>query len=426
MLFVGVIMMVMGTYANLYAMEEIKTSPVVLQEPIRIETEKILKSFKKEVEIAKIDEIKKDEIIVPKLPDDYKNEEVKLEIRQEPPQPEEPVYNGQKDEEVKEEEIRKEPPQPEEPIDQKKEVKIEEVRQEPPQPEAPVEALKNEKVEEKILIIVGKTAVPRIEAKADEIKSGKIDEPVLKAIASNSPLKEAEVDKAAIEKEDKEILEEGKNKNSEQKNEEILETLKKTKQEQQKMYLEQRKLLEEIKKQKKELQDRELEGIKKENELKIKAASQIVEIAKKAIETLGSQKLNDIEKKIVDIKQNNSIANMLPFPLVMKNLTDDKRDVKEKPAIEVPKLATENKTAVVVDKKETNENVDKVGRDLLADSRYHDVAREKRAVVENDECDKKENELPVEDVLKDLRNTMVNNLNFADGIIESSMRRRRK
>ncbi|XP_044269478.1 putative sodium-coupled neutral amino acid transporter 10 [Tribolium madens] len=262
MLFVGIIVMVLGTYANLYAFEEAKLSIVTeknppqpeIMKPQVIQPEKpVVIDIPTTIKVVASEEKKK------KPPDEVKIEapleEKKVEVRHEPPQPEE---------RVKVEEVRHEPPQPEE------RVKVEEVRREPPQPEEPVETPKpveEKKIEEKQGPVVEPVQPPE-EPKEDKVAK-----------------KNEEVDNEAIKKEETELKEE-EDKKVKDSNQILIDTIQKQNEVQKEMVEQQKKLIEVIQKHQEIVQNKDIDKV---NEEKVKAVKQIESIARKAIESISGK-----------------------------------------------------------------------------------------------------------------------------------------
>ncbi|KAK4877049.1 hypothetical protein RN001_009555 [Aquatica leii] len=348
MLFIGVLTMVLGTYANLYVLDEIAaTQPP----PIQVDVPKIIKEIQK--------------LPVPKIEDkplpleiDIPKNEIKEVVRHEPPQPIEPVVD-----------------------------KINDVYKE-------VEKIKKESLE-------------IINSKADVIEEVR-DKPALQAETLDAnPKKAEEVDIEAIKREEKEILEEEKQKlkEVEQKNMDLIKKMEKQNEMNKKVAEESKKLLEEIK----QRQIAEVE-IKKVEHEKIKAVEEIQEIAKKAIERLSlvdSKDQQDAKKDNVLVSKpknhidsgkvfkhdnvlgNNSKKNipeaelskhnyieqeakpklsidvnqpkLLPIPLVKSNLTFESRIKKLADEVVVPGIKTTLKPVInlldPIPKVKTKENV---------------------------------------------------------------------
>ncbi|EFA00767.1 putative sodium-coupled neutral amino acid transporter 10 [Tribolium castaneum] len=291
MLFVGVIVMVLGTYANLYAFEEAKLNIVTEKNP-------------PQPEIIKPQVIQPEKPVVIDIPTTIKV--IASEEKKKKP-PDEVVAPLEEEKKV---EVRHEPPQPEAPPEER--VKVEEVRHEPPQPEEPPETPKP--VEEK-----------KIEDKGD--KQGPVVEPVQ---PPEEPKKNEEVDIEAIKKEETELKEE-EDKKAKDSNQILIDTIQKQNEVQKEMVEQQKKLIEVIQKHQEIVQNKDIDKV---NEEKVKAVKQIESIARKAIESISGQ-----DAKLV-----------LPKKEVKEEEKVPER-VKETPKVEETKQKTEDKLADKVEEK---------------------------------------------------------------------------
>ncbi|KAF5281091.1 hypothetical protein FQA39_LY17897 [Lamprigera yunnana] len=301
MLFIGVLTMVLGTYANLYAMEEITTT----QAPdLHLQVPKIVKQLEKIAEL--------------KINENVAHPDVKLDtivvVRHEPPQPIEPV--NEKIDNVAKVEIQKESI-----IDNIK----------------PVEEIKDK---------LSLQTVPPIIQKPPDLNSKKAEE----------------VDIEAIKKEDVEMLEEENKelKEYKQKNMDFIKKIEEQNVVHLKVAEESKKLLEEIKQRQiaqekvkmkiavteapnldesknKELKDVEeinmnlIKTIEKQN----KEIKKVAEESKQLLEKENEKKIavtvneNDSKREVTKTKpfilqkMENSISNMLPLPLQKSNFTGD-------------------------------------------------------------------------------------------------------
>ncbi|GLV61267.1 uncharacterized protein CBL_13849 [Carabus blaptoides fortunei] len=294
LLFIGVIVMVMGTYANMYAMEEINTtivtekSQVIGNQMVDFENN-IMKAVQGE-NVAKTVLDKKE----------IKNEQIMKSVNEEPPIA------------IKElpEEIRLEPPQPVEPQDDnERKAKLPVIK--------PIES-KPELVEQKtenIVELPNKLVVVNQEQIMKERSIDKVEN-VMENVLKNKEIsvetkKGDEVDIEAIKKEDKELQEEEKNKNTEEENEkaELFKKIEKYKEEQKSLLEEQKEILQEIKKEKQELEEQKIEN--DIDETRKKATNKIIQIAKKAIERMPEKEKTVLKKEKLDTKKINKFNDMI-------------------------------------------------------------------------------------------------------------------
>ncbi|KAK5642040.1 hypothetical protein RI129_008207 [Pyrocoelia pectoralis] len=253
MLFIGVLTMVLGTYANLYAMDEMVATTT---ERTAVELPKVIETL---------------EHLPPKSNRKEDIKEIMDIVRHEPPQPIEPVAD-----EV-----------------------VENPKEAPKEIEQPVNDLRNKKDDD----------VKQVEVEKEPDKPPKKE--------SNTK-KVEEVDIEAIQKEEKEIFEDEKQKlkDVEEKNINLLKKMEKQNEAQQKVMEESKKILEEIKQ--RQIEEEKLKNVEM---AKQKAAEEIQQIANKAIEQLKlvDTKKNSSEKKVSVPKPNMSL------PLVLS--LNPKRDV---------------------------------------------------------------------------------------------------
>lgn len=243
---------------------------------------------------------------------------------------------------------------------------IEEVRQEPPQPVEPQEEIKPQskdiqipKLEQSLVNEKENVVIDKSERKESQIE--------------NQTTKPEEVDKAAIEKEDKELQEELKEKQesetekskAEKKTDDILAKLEKHKEEQKNLIQQQKQLLEEIKKETKEL--KELKD-KEQDELRMKAANQIVEIAKKAIESLGP-KTNDLNNKVVNNENVEKKQENTNLETKQNNMISD-----------LQKLVNETNARIINENKNNKINEDS---EKLSNNNITEAKREEKQAVED-------------------------------------------
>ncbi|KAB0796045.1 hypothetical protein PPYR_10106 [Photinus pyralis] len=282
MLFVGVLTMVLGTYANLYAMDEL-TSAVT--EKTVIELPKVIETLDKIPNVQVLDEN-----LSPKSNHEPNaNKEVIEEIRHEPPQPIEPV--------------------------------VDEI------PEAPKEVIKENE--------------QPVDKKSDEKPIAKEKEPDKPPKKTTNSKKVEEVDIEAIKKEEKEIFEDEKQKLkvAEEKNIDLLKKMEKQNEVQQKVVEESKKILEELKQ--RQIKEEKIKDVEME---KRKAAEEIQLIANKAIERLKlADTKNEVEKKNETLKPNMSIP--LVLSRVPQKLPDVLPGIKTtiKPVMDVKGVVEESK-----------------------------------------------------------------------------------
>ncbi|XP_075225686.1 putative sodium-coupled neutral amino acid transporter 10 [Lycorma delicatula] len=302
---IGFIIMILGTYTNLYAIEETisksdgeiqKIIPPALKSPSNI-----VQLPPVEPEVNKVEQNLINEKLIESLPNIIK--EVKTQMPQE-------VIKETIVERIADE------------VDSNK-------RKEPPIPVAPGDN------------IVKESNVPQPSV-ITEIKESKIEKPEEKEIPKPVELKKDEtISNDAIKKEEDEIKEAGvRNIDVQKKNEEILEKLSKHEEEQKKIIQEQKAVLEELKKQK--LEQSNLNFIKN-----INTGNDIKKVDdKKSVNEESNNKINlDNEltnKKITAEKSAEPIENNnVKKVIVEKNMNSDKNDavknVKVENSLPVPK-----------------------------------------------------------------------------------------
>lgn len=280
LLFVGVIVMVLGTYANLYAMEQINDPINAKEKIIVIDNENIINSVQQNIFAP----LPKEDKIVP---------EIKLEA----PKVQPPIILR---DEAKE--TRLEPPQPVEPQDEKKkevvvvEQKIDKQKEE--------EKGKDEQNAKKLVVSLSSNIPEIAQTKADEVN---ID---------------------AIKKEDNELKEEEKNKpksDDKAKEANLMKTIEQYQEEQKKLLKEQKELIEQQKIEK-----------EKAEEVRRKTADKILEIAIKAIEELApkpGEEINILNKGIGNSKENDDLVMPVKEENEVNKLVDaDKKPEKSKNA----------------------------------------------------------------------------------------------
>jgi sodium-coupled neutral amino acid transporter 10 len=294
MLFVGVIVMVLGTYANLYAFEEANLSIVTEKIPPPLELAHKLNAVEPEkpvvmdipttIKIAISEEKKQNppEVIPEKVMEAPIAEKVKIEdkeVRHEPPQPEEPVENVVK---TPKNEV-------------KVEVKSAEDKQgpvvEPVQP--PDEKVEESGKEEVVRVVDEKKMIEEEDGKkkdeGKEMKIGEEKKDVIKEVKKND-----EVDIEAIKKEDTELKEQEEKKQTQDRNQILIDTIQKQNEVQMEIVEQQKKLIEVIQKQQESGNNNDLDKV---NEEKVKAVKQIESIARKAIESISGQDKNVAKEK---------------------------------------------------------------------------------------------------------------------------------
>lgn len=332
MLSIGIVVMVLGTYANLYAIEEIRINPTENIEIIP--KENLVLSKENKMEIQKVTAINL-------LPEVNKNA------------PDNPPENKPQENSNAKKEIRHEPPQPEEPPENVVSAKI------PPKNEAKPEVIANVGVHEKQGPVV-EPVLPESENEENMLAPEKpeldkkeqnpieISNDLEKKVAGpvvEAEKKTEEVDIEAIKKEDVELKEQEKSKEDALKKQ--IDTLKKQNEVQMQIVQQQQQILEVIKQQHEVLvNEKQKEEIEKVQQKKLEAVKQIESIAKQAIESLGvkdtkpDEKKNEnksAESKLKNIENMNESRKLVPLPLaVSNNLTIDGKlrgDIKEKAAV---------------------------------------------------------------------------------------------
>ncbi|KAF5269932.1 hypothetical protein FQR65_LT05731 [Abscondita terminalis] len=299
MLFVGVSTMVLGTYANLYVMDEITVTPVP---PIQLEPPKI---------------------IPPKLPE--------LKLEEKPALPAEVIISKEETKEI----VRHEPPQPIEPVVDKIEEVLEQLKQE------------NDVTKSKATVI-------------EEIKDKPIEQPKPPPAI---PKKADEVDIEAIKKEEKEILEEEKQtlNEVEQKNMDLIKKMEKQNEMNKQVAEESKKLLEEIKQRQiaeaeiKKVKDEKIKAVEEIQEIAKKAIERLslgepkedeVNAKNDVLSEINLKKEPEIIPKMTNV-EDKVRQNMLPIPLVKSNLTFESSRIKKIAEEVVPGIKTTLRPVVV-------------------------------------------------------------------------------
>ena len=348
MLFVGVIVMVLGTYANLQAVEEAKNFHIVTEKVPPV-PQVALKPNIVEPEKPVVMDIP----TTSKLPPTYHSRllfcSVKIVIPEEKKQkpPDEPPKLA-------------EAPPPEQP---KKEERPKEVRHEPPQPEEPVENQETQKpgkTEEKKVEKTDKQepVVEPVQPADDKLEEQRQKETIQKvikeAINEKKPVevpdetkkekevkKSEEVDIEAIKKEESELKEQ-EDKKEKDPNQILLDTIQKQNEVQKEIVEQQKKLIEVIQK------HQENQDVDKVNEEKVKAVKQIEDIAKRAIESI-SGKDNKNAPENMDKQDEESLAAKEPGPIPEEKKTDRKKVEQrgEKITERKEEKTGDNKTGVV-------------------------------------------------------------------------------
>lgn len=255
--------MVLGTYANLYAIEEIHINPTEITEAIP--RENLILSNENKMEIQKVVTAVN---VPPEKPPD--GEKPAKEIRHEPPQPEEPQESVVS---------AKNPPE--------NEVKPEKVETKPEKPHE-----KQGPVVEPVL--------PAENPKPDEAKPEET-----KNIEKQK--KTEDVDIEAIKKEDSELKEQEKSKEDVLKKQ--LDILKQQNEVQKQIVEQQKQILEVIKQHQEHVSEKE--DLEKVKQKKLEAVKQIETIAKQAIESLGGKE-DEKKEKPQPVK-------LVPLPIVVSN-----------------------------------------------------------------------------------------------------------
>lgn len=263
--------MVLGTYANLYAIEEIHINPTEITEAIP--KENLILSNENKMEVQKVVTVVN---VVPEKPPD--GEKAGKEIRHEPPQPVEPQESVVSPKNPPESEVKPE--------------KIETKPEEPHEKQGPV-------VE---------PVLPAENPKPEEVKT------------VEKPKKTEDVDIEAIKKEESELKEQEKSKEDVLKKQ--LDILKQQNEVQKQIVEQQKQILEVIKQHQEHVSEKE--DLEKVKQKKLEAVKQIETIAKQAIESLGGK---EDEKKIKP-----QPIKLVPLPIaVSNNLTIDGKPRQETP-----------------------------------------------------------------------------------------------
>ncbi|XP_018333410.1 putative sodium-coupled neutral amino acid transporter 10 [Agrilus planipennis] len=306
MLFIGIMVMVLGTYANLYAIEQ--TTIVIGAPHVEIKEPAILK-------IVKEDTVLRDNAI--DIPSVKTPEKKSLDTN-----------NNEEKPKIVQDTTDKAPHSP---------PPLQEIRQEPPQPVEPEDVPKNEPHQvlqkESVNMVLSQqnksngldTSDTKLKKEANvDVKKNTEPPPkqVLKDTQHNSQAdneeqkkenknseKRDEVDIDAIRKEEKELMDQDKERLSEEKSKlELLKTLKKQQEFEKQLLETQKELLGQIKQQNKKDDTKQNEIVAANQEELKKAVKQIENIAKKAIESLNQKKeKNQVEdrKKVNEKEQNN-------------------------------------------------------------------------------------------------------------------------
>lgn len=345
MLGIGVLVMVLGSYANFYAIEEVAINPIDAVKPIQIENvpkvESVIESF--EEKFQKVEEPKID------VEKDNKLQEINNNISKDPVK-EKKVEEVEKilepsNEKLKEGliEVRHEPVQPEEPIEEPK--KGEEVK---------IEAAKPE------MVVEEKVAQHKNISRQETVVSKKMD---------------TKIDDAAILKEDAEELEQKKKEVQQEskKNDEILENLQKQNELQQELVQEQKKILGELK----ELKKIALE----ETQQKIEPKQQAEEIIPKVIneivnnDSVNKQKeeteLNKHKLVIVNEVVENFVANS-------KQVDNKIEIIKVEPkvrSVEVPVQKSIENISELIPNKPVQDTVLKMLENQMEENKREDESR---------------------------------------------------
>lgn len=333
MLCTGILVMVLGSYANFYAIEEVAINPMDAVKPIQIENvpaiDSAIESFeeKHKIEIAKLDvehvinEFKLEEINKNIVKDEVKENKVDFieeigkildtkdeslnEIRHEPVQPEEPIEEPKKDEEDKGE-VKKEP-----------------------------EEIAKNKSAEKVNVTIERNEVgvaPKLRNSEEKIKL------------------DTNIDVEAIKKEDAEVLEQKKKEiiQETKKNAEILENLQKQNEFQQEIVQEQKKILGELQELKKIALG---ETTKEKQQSKIESNDDTNKLNNSA-KILEHTRINEAAQVINEIDQNisrdgkivgNKVGNNQEdkFVIAENNLAENKRAKDERAINFKPEISNE-------------------------------------------------------------------------------------
>lgn len=322
MLFAGIMIMVLGTYANLYAIEEINIKPtekleVIPKENLVIPNENKMEIQKAVTAISLGQNVNNKPPDPPKIPPENQppppppeNIDPPKEVRHEPPQPEEPPENVVSPKVLSENEAKQEkndakPDDHEkqgpvvEPVLPESENVENKPKQEAPLPEKPKET-QNEQ---------NKPAEPKVDSN--------------KKVIVEQQKKSEEVDVEAIKKEDHELKEQEIAKdNEETKKQALLDTLKKQNEVQMQLMQQQQQLIEVL------VGEKQKEALEKVQQKKLEAVKQIETIAKQAIESLAVKESAEkaaAEKAAVKTKNDTKDSiKLVPLPIaVSNNLTID-------------------------------------------------------------------------------------------------------
>ncbi|KAJ8929127.1 hypothetical protein NQ314_018212 [Rhamnusium bicolor] len=255
MLMVGIFVMVLGTYKNLYTLDNLEPNTVTISSLNNLE--------QLNLNVAKaVEEVEMKKNIIEKIPTTVKIVKVVADI----------VKIDQTTLKVMEND------------------QIKEIRHEPPQP-----------VQDQPISVPVEPDKADVKKLPETFTKNGRSEPVKKAVnESKVDQKNDEVDIEAIKKEDKEVELQEKEKNKEGDNHQVLiDTIQKQNEVQKEIVEQQKKLIEAIKNQQKNV---EVNDIDKVNEEKLKAVKQIESIALKAIQKISAGKDND--KLVADLEKN--------------------------------------------------------------------------------------------------------------------------
>lgn len=320
MLFIGVLVMVLGTYANLYAIEEIHINPtenieIIPKENLVLSNENKMEVHKVVTAINSLQDMNK------KYPENqlnskpYENIKTPKEIRHEPPQPEEPQENivsakNPINNEVKPEKV------------DRKEAAVNGHDKQGPVVEPVLPESENE--ENKVIVEKPK----KQELLENENKQNLIQ---TKDLKKKEQKKTEDVDIEAIKKEETELKEQEKSKEDVLKKQ--LDILKQQNEVQMQIVQQQQQLLEVIKQHQEQasVSEKQKKDLEKVQQKKLEAVKQIENIAKQAIESLA---VKDTENKVKKEEQKEDsktvkkdqkdAVKLIPLPLaVSNNLTID-------------------------------------------------------------------------------------------------------